>query len=53
MANLSGFVGPGMMGWLLQNTGSYRAGLWMCMGVPVVAALSMQLLAGSVQRKGG
>jgi len=53
VANLSGFVGPGMMGWLLQITGSYRAGLWMCVGVPLVAAISMQLLAGSVLRKAG
>ena len=51
VANLSGFVGPGMMGWLLQITGSYRAGLWMCVAAPLIAAISMQLLAGSVQRK--
>ena len=51
VANLSGFVGPGMMGWLLRLTGNYKAGLWMCVGVPLVAAISMQLLAGSVQRK--
>ena len=51
VANLSGFVGPGMMGWLLQITGSYRAGLWMCVVAPLIAAISMQMLAGSVQRK--
>jgi ACS family tartrate transporter-like MFS transporter len=45
VGNLSGFVGPGLMGWLLQATGNYRAGLWMCVGVPLVAALSMALLA--------
>ncbi|HEX4272359.1 MAG TPA: MFS transporter, partial [Rhizomicrobium sp.] len=45
VGNLSGFVGPGMMGWLLQVTGNYRAGLWMCVGVPLVAALSMALIA--------
>jgi len=49
IGNLSGFVGPGLMGWLLQTTGSYRAGLWMCVGVPLVAAISMQLLASSCQ----
>jgi ACS family tartrate transporter-like MFS transporter len=49
VGNLSGFVGPGLMGWLLQTTGSYRAGLWMCVGVPLVAAISMQLLAKSCQ----
>jgi ACS family tartrate transporter-like MFS transporter len=51
VGNLSGFVGPGLMGWLLQTTGNYRAGLWMCVGVPLVAAISMQLLAGSCQPK--
>jgi ACS family tartrate transporter-like MFS transporter len=53
IGNLSGFVGPGLMGWLLQTTGSYRAGLWMCVGVPLVAAISMQLLAGACQPKTG
>jgi len=45
VGNLSGFVGPGLMGWLLQTTGSYQAGLWMCVGVPAVAAVSMAALA--------
>ena len=26
------------MGWLLQTTGSYTVGMWMCTGVPLVAA---------------
>jgi len=46
VGNLSGFVGPGLMGWLLQTTGSYRVGMWMCTGVALVAALSMAALAG-------
>ncbi len=41
VANLSGFVGPGLTGWLLQTTGSYTSGMWMCTGVALVAALSM------------
>jgi ACS family tartrate transporter-like MFS transporter len=45
VGNLSGFVGPGMMGWLLQTTGNYRTGLWVCVGVPLVAAASMAVLA--------
>jgi ACS family tartrate transporter-like MFS transporter len=45
VGNLSGFVGPGLMGWLLQVTGNYHAGLLMCAGVPLVAALSMAVLA--------
>ncbi|HEY0265932.1 MAG TPA: MFS transporter [Rhizomicrobium sp.] len=43
--NLSGFAGPALMGWLRQLTGDYKAGLWMCVAVPLVAAVSMQLLA--------
>ena len=45
VGNLSGFVGPGLMGWLLQTSGSYTTGMWMCMGVALVAALSMAMLA--------
>jgi ACS family tartrate transporter-like MFS transporter len=45
VGNLSGFVGPGLMGWLLQTTGSYTIGMWMCTGVALSAALSMAVLA--------
>ena len=45
VGNLSGFIGPGLMGWLLQTTGDYHAGLLMCAAVPMVAALSMAVLA--------
>jgi ACS family tartrate transporter-like MFS transporter len=51
VGNLSGFVGPGIMGWLKQSTGDYRTGLWVCVAVPLVAAASMALLSGSVSRK--
>jgi MFS transporter, ACS family, tartrate transporter len=51
VGNLSGFVGPGMMGYLLQATGSYKVGMLMCTAVPLVAALSMALLSNSLQRK--
>jgi len=51
VGNLSGFVGPGVMGWLKQATGDYQTGLWVCVAVPLVAAASMGLLAGSVSRK--
>jgi len=49
--NLSGFFGPALVGWLRQVTGDYRAGLWMCVAVLVLGALSMQLLSSSVTRK--
>jgi ACS family tartrate transporter-like MFS transporter len=45
IGNLSGFLGPGLMGWLLQKTGNYSVGLWMCTAVPLVAAISMAMLA--------
>ncbi|MBW8708182.1 MAG: MFS transporter [Alphaproteobacteria bacterium] len=45
VGNLSGFVGPGLMGNLLQSTGSYTLGMWMCTGVALAAALSMAVLA--------
>jgi ACS family tartrate transporter-like MFS transporter len=45
VANLSGAVGPGLMGSLLQTTGSYTLGMWMCAGVVLVGALSMAVLA--------
>ena len=49
--NLSGFFGPAAVGWLRQLTGDYRAGLWMCVAVLVLGALSMQLLSSSFTRK--
>ena len=49
--NLSGFLGPYLMGWLRQATGDHRAGLWMCVGVLILAAGSMQLLSKSFVRK--
>jgi ACS family tartrate transporter-like MFS transporter len=45
IGNLSGLLGPGLMGWLLQTTGDYSTGLWMCVGVTLVAAVSMAMLA--------
>lgn len=49
--NLSGFFGPAAVGWLRQITGDFRAGLWMCVAVLVLGAVSMQLLSSSVTRK--
>ncbi len=51
VGNLSGYFGPAMMGWLRQVTGDYKAGLWACVVVPMIAALSMALLSNSVSRK--
>jgi ACS family tartrate transporter-like MFS transporter len=49
--NLSGYYGPVMMGWMKEMTGNYKAGLWFCVAVPLLAALSMALLSRSVTRK--
>jgi hypothetical protein len=40
-----------MMGWLRQVTGDYKAGLWACVAVPIIAALSMALLSKSLVSK--
>jgi nitrate/nitrite transporter NarK len=49
--NLSGFLGPYLMGWLRTATGDHRAGLWMCVGVLLLAAASMQFFSKSFTRK--
>ena len=48
VGNLSGSLGPGLVGLLLKMTGDYKAGLWMCVAVPILSALSMALLSKSV-----
>ena len=40
----------GLMGLLLRLTGDYKAGLWMCVAVPILSALSMMVLSKSVTR---
>jgi MFS transporter, ACS family, tartrate transporter len=50
VGNLSGSLGPGLMGLLLRLTGDYKAGLWMCVGVPILSGLSMAILSKSVSR---
>jgi ACS family tartrate transporter-like MFS transporter len=47
--NLAGFFGPAAMGWLRAVTGSYQAGLWVCVGAPLIAAATMALLARSLK----
>jgi ACS family tartrate transporter-like MFS transporter len=51
VGNLSGFLAPYLMGWLRTHTGDHRIGLFMCVGVMILAAGSMQLLSKSVLRK--
>jgi ACS family tartrate transporter-like MFS transporter len=49
--NLSGYYGPYMMGWMRQVTGDYKTGLWFCVVVPLLAALSMAAMSRSLEPK--
>ena len=51
IANLGGFFGPYMMGWLRDATGSFAAGLLGLAGMLTLAAVSASLI-WVVQRKG-
>jgi len=39
LANLSGFMGPSIMGWIKTTTGSYTAGLLLAAGMAIVGTL--------------
>jgi len=43
-ANLGGFFGPGLMGWLKQHTGTYSGGLLALAGMEVLAAVAVVLI---------
>jgi ACS family tartrate transporter-like MFS transporter len=45
IGNLGGFVGPTMIGWIKQRTGSFAGGLWFVAGLLVVSAAVTLLLA--------
>lgn len=44
ISNLGGFVGPNLMGWFKQETGSYAAGMAALSGALVVAAIVILML---------
>jgi len=44
VGNLGGFFGPKLMGWLVDRTGGYTAGLYMAAGLMVVSAILGALL---------
>lgn len=44
VGNLGGFFGPKLMGWLVDRTGGYTAGLYMAAGLMVVSAVLGALL---------
>jgi ACS family tartrate transporter-like MFS transporter len=43
-ANLGGFFGPGLMGWLKQHTGNFSGGLLALAGMEVLAAVAVVLI---------
>jgi ACS family tartrate transporter-like MFS transporter len=53
IGNLGGFVGPAMIGWLKQQTGSFAGGLYFVAGLLVVSAVVTLLLARRAGRADG
>jgi ACS family tartrate transporter-like MFS transporter len=45
LGNLGGFVGPSMIGWIKQQTGSFAGGLYFVAGLLVVSAIATLLVA--------
>jgi ACS family tartrate transporter-like MFS transporter len=50
IGNLGGFVGPAMIGWIKDSTGSFAGGLYFVAGLLVVSAILTLVLARSVGR---
>nr|WP_210294332.1 MULTISPECIES: MFS transporter [unclassified Rhizobium] len=53
IGNLGGFVGPSMIGWIKDVTGSFAGGLYFVAALLVVSALTTLLLARSAARQPG
>jgi MFS transporter, ACS family, tartrate transporter len=52
IGNLGGFVGPAMIGWIKEQTGSFVGGLYFVAGLLVFSALLTLALSRSLQRPG-
>ena len=50
IGNLGGFVGPAMIGWIKDRSGSFLGGLWFVAGLLVVSAVLTLVLARSANR---
>jgi MFS transporter, ACS family, tartrate transporter len=50
IGNLGGFVGPAMIGWIKDQTGSFVGGLYFVAGLLVVSAALTLVVARSLQR---
>jgi ACS family tartrate transporter-like MFS transporter len=53
IGNLGGFVGPSMIGWIKDVTGSFAGGLYFVAALLVLSALITLLLARSAARQSG
>jgi ACS family tartrate transporter-like MFS transporter len=51
IGNLGGFVGPAMIGWIKDKTGSFDGGLYFVAGLLVISAITTLLLGHSKGRK--
>lgn len=45
IGNLGGFVGPAMIGWIKERTGSFEGGLYFVAGLLVLSAVLTLLLS--------
>ena len=50
IGNLGGFVGPAMIGWIKDQTGSFLGGLFFVAGLLVLSAVLALVLSRSIQR---
>lgn len=53
LGNLGGFVGPSMIGWIHDKTGSFAGGLYFVAGLLVVSAIVTLILANNASRESG
>ena len=53
IGNLGGFVGPSIIGWIKQQTGSFAGGLYFVAGLLVVSAVVTLLLARRASHENG
>jgi hypothetical protein len=51
-ANLGGFFGPSLMGWLKQETGNFSGGLLALAGMEAFAAIAVLLIGRAFFRRG-
>ena len=51
IGNLGGFVGPAMIGWIKEQTGSFNGGLYFVAGLLVLSAVLTLVVARSHRRK--